>query len=158
MSLYWKFTVGQGMLSAVMKNSQLAIKPINPALRWTLLISGLIATVLGVLGVFLPVLPTVPFLLLALACFGRSSERFYTWLLDHAHLGPMIRPYLDGRGLSQMSKVKAVALLWVSILFSAFFMVEIIWVRVLLLLIACGVSIYLFQLPTLKIEIENSSN
>lgn len=150
---------GQGMLKDKAMNDSLpVIKPINPALRWMLLLSGFIATVLGVLGVFLPVLPTVPFLLLALACFGRSSERFYVWLLDHAQLGPMIRPYLNGRGLSQTSKVKAIALLWASILLSAFLMVELVWVRWMLLLIACGVTLYLCQLPTLKTEIENSGN
>lgn len=141
-----------------MNDSQTANKTINPALRWALLLSGLVATVLGVLGVFLPVLPTVPFLLLALACFARSSERFYTWLLDHAHLGPMVRPYLNGRGLSQASKVKAIALLWFSILLSAFFMVEVAWLRGLLLLIASGVTLYLLKLPTLETESEDSGN
>lgn len=137
-----------------MNDSQPAVKPINRVLRWTLLLSGLVATILGVLGVFLPVLPTVPFLLLALACFARSSERFYRWLLEHAYLGPMIRPYLNGRGLSYASKVKAITLLWISILLSAFCMVTLVWVRVFLLLIACGVTSYLLSLPTIETECE----
>ncbi len=128
-------------------------KPINPALRWALMISGLIATGLGVLGVFLPVLPTVPFLLLALACFARSSENFYNWLLDHAHLGPIIRPYIDGRGMSRASKAKAIALVWTSITLSAFFLVDILWIRLLLLLIGCGVTLYLLSLPVHKPEV-----
>ena len=127
-------------------------KSINPALRWTLLVSGVIATALGVLGVFLPVLPTVPFLLLALACFARSSEDFYLWLLDHAHLGPIVRPYIDGRGMSRASKAKAIALVWASISLSVFFLVEITWIRWLLLLIACGVTLYLMYLPSLELD------
>ena len=139
----------------VMTSSQTKIKPINPALRWTLLISGFLATALGVLGIFLPVLPTVPFLLLALACFGRSSERFYDWLLDHAHFGPIIQPYIEGCGMSRASKIKASTLLWASILLSAFFLVELVWVRVLLLVIACAVTLYLLSLPTIDSESNN---
>jgi len=135
-----------------MTSSQTKLKPINPALRWTLLFSGFLATSLGVLGIFLPVLPTVPFLLLALACFARSSERFYKWLLDHAHFGPIIRPYINGKGMSRASKVKAIALVWASISLSAFYLVEIDWVRWLLLLICCGVTLYLLKLPGIKVE------
>ncbi len=136
----------------VMTSSQTKLKPINPALRWTLLISGFLATSLGVLGIFLPVLPTVPFLLLALACFARSSEQFYNWLLDHAHLGPIIRPYINGQGMTRASKVKAIALVWASISLSAFYLVETSWVRWLLLLIACGVTLYLLRFPMIKVE------
>ncbi len=113
----------------VMTSSQTKLKTINPALRWTLLFSGFLATGLGVLGIFLPVLPTVPFLLLALACFARSSERFYIGLLDHAHFGPIIRPYINGQGMKSVSKVKAIALVWASISLSAFYLVELDWVR-----------------------------
>ena len=136
----------------VMTSSQAKLKPINPALRWTLLFSGFLATALGALGVFLPVLPTVPFLLLALACFARSSEQFYHRLLDHAHLGPIIRPYISGQGMTRASKVKAIALVWASISLSAFYLVELDWVRWLLLLISCGVTLYLLKLP---VEVED---
>ena len=136
----------------VMTSSQTKLKTINPALRWTLLFSGFLATGLGILGIFLPVLPTVPFLLLALACFARSSERFYLWLLDHAHFGPIIRPYINGQGMKRASKVKAIALVWASISLSAFYLVELDWVRWLLLLIACGVTLYLLKLPSIGVE------
>ena len=134
----------------MMISSQDKTKPINPALRWTLLTAGFLATALGVLGIFLPVLPTVPFLLLALACFARSSERFYDWLLDHAHFGPIVQPYIDGCGMSRASKGKAITLLWASIILSAFLLVEHVWVRVVLLVIACAVTFYLFSLPTIN--------
>jgi uncharacterized membrane protein YbaN (DUF454 family) len=136
----------------VMTSSQEKLKPINPALRWTLLISGFLATAFGVLGIFLPLLPTVPFLLLALACFARSSERFYNWLLEHAHFGPIIRPYINGQGMTRASKFKAIALVWASISLSAFYLLETDWVRWLLLLISCGVTLYLLQLPSIKVE------
>jgi uncharacterized membrane protein YbaN (DUF454 family) len=135
-----------------MTSSQTKLKLINPALRWTLLVSGFLATALGVLGIFLPVLPTVPFLLLALACFARSSERFYNWLLDHARFGPIIRPYINGQGMTRASKVKAIALVWASISLSAFYLVELDWVRWLLILISCGVTLYLLKLPSIEVE------
>jgi uncharacterized membrane protein YbaN (DUF454 family) len=134
----------------VMTSPQTKFRPINPALRWALMFSGFLATTLGVIGIFLPVLPTVPFLLLALACFARSSEQFYNWLLDHSHLGPIIRPYINGQGMTRASKVKAIALVWASISLSAFYLVELDWVRWLLLLISCGVTLYLLKLPVIE--------
>ena len=140
-----------------MISSQDKTKPINSALRWTLLTLGFLATALGMLGIFLPILPTVPFLLLALACFARSSERFYDWLLEHAYFGPIVQPYINGCGMSRVSKVKAITLLWASISLSAFFLIELVWVQVLLLVIACTVTFYLLSLPTINIE-DNESN
>ena len=133
-----------------------APKHLNATLRWALLTAGFVAVGLGVVGIFLPVLPTVPFLLLALACFGRSSERFSTWLLEHAHLGPIIRPYLGGKGLTRASKLKAIALVWASIAVSILFLLETPWIRIILLMVACSVSFYLLRLPTLATDDQNN--
>jgi len=118
----------------------------NRGLRLALIVIGLCSTALAVLGIFLPLLPTVPLLLLAAACFARSSERFYRWLLEHRHLGPMVRDYLDGRGIPLRAKVTAIGMIWVTIPISAFF-VPIPWVRVLLIAIGLGVTVYLMRLP-----------
>ncbi|MEA3545950.1 MAG: YbaN family protein [Thermodesulfobacteriota bacterium] len=123
-------------------------KQLNPALRWVLLLVGFVAIALAIIGILLPVLPTVPFLLLALGCFARSSDHFYAWLLDHAHLGPLVRPFLQGNGIPRTSKLKAIALIWISMTLSVLFFLETLWVRVCLLVIALGVTIYLLYLPT----------
>lgn len=81
--------------------------------RWLLLICGWICVVLGVVGAFLPVMPTTPFLLLAAACFVRSSKRFYIWLVTHRWLGPLIRDYLDGGGIPLKAKVYAIGSMWI---------------------------------------------
>ena len=83
----------------------------NPWLRWLLLGIGWASVALGIAGIFLPVLPTTPFLLLAAACFVRSSRRFYLWLVGHPRLGPWICDYLDGEGIPLKGKVYAIGLM-----------------------------------------------
>ena len=85
------------------------------SVRYTLLAIGWLSVLLGVIGIFVPVLPTTPFLLLAAACFVRSSRRFYLWLVNHKHLGPWIRDYLEGNGIPLKGKVYAIGLMWASI-------------------------------------------
>lgn len=120
----------------------------NPGVRGFLLAAGVLSTALGVLGIFLPLLPTVPFLLLAVACFARSSERLHRWLVGHRHLGPMVRGYLEGGGIPLHGKVCAVVLVWISFPASAFLVVPVWWGRALLLCVALLVTIYLIRLPT----------
>lgn len=102
---------------------------------------------LAVIGIFVPLLPTVPLLLLAAACFARSSESFHNWLLGHPQLGPMIRDYLDGQGIPLRAKVTAIALIWVSISVSVLFLIPLFWVKVFLIAIGLCVTIYLLRLP-----------
>ena len=115
--------------------------------RLILQAAGVLSVALAVLGIFLPVLPTVPLLLLALACFARSSEKFYLWLLNHNRLGPIVRPYLENEGLPRDIKVKAITLIWLSIGLSVLFFVPLVWVKVMLLGIALGVTAYILKMP-----------
>ncbi len=122
-------------------------RPVNSVvLRQVLKVCGLLCVGLAVVGIFLPLLPTVPLLLLAAACFARSSERFHAWLLEHTYLGPMIRDYLDGQGIPLKAKISAIALMWAAIAISIY-VVSVDWVRLLLIAIAAGVTIYLARLP-----------
>lgn len=124
-------------------------RPMNKVVQWCLTGAGLLSTALAILGIFLPLLPTVPLLLLAAACFARSSERLHRRLLDHHRLGPLIRPYLTGGGISRKAKASAIILIWLTIPASALYMVSLAWVSVLLIGIAAAVTFYLVQLPTL---------
>jgi len=121
----------------------------NPAIRYALLTIGWLSVVLGVVGIFLPVLPTTPFLLLAAACFARSSERFYNWLVNHPRLGPWIRDYLDGNGIPLKGKVYAIGLMWISITVSCF-LVPLFWARTFMLTSAVCVTIYILRQKTLR--------
>lgn len=119
----------------------------NRYLRAALIAVGLCSTALGVLGIFLPLLPTVPLLLLAAACFARSSERFHTWLLEHQHLGPMVRSHLDGRGMPLRAKATAIGLIWLTIPISVLFFVTHPLIRITLFAIGICVTAYLVRLP-----------
>jgi len=110
---------------------------------------GWLSVVTGVIGIFLPLVPTVPLLLLATACFARSSARFHHWLLEHKYLGPLVRDYLQGEGIPLRAKVSAIGMVWVSFPISAF-LVPLSWVRVMLVVMAVGITWYLLSLPTQK--------
>ena len=110
---------------------------------------GWLSVGLGVVGIFLPVLPTTPFLLLAAACFARSSPRFYHWLVDHPRLGPWIRGYLEGGGIPLKAKVYAIGLMWVSIGVSCW-LVPMAWARWVMVVCAVGVTVYIVRQKTLR--------
>lgn len=109
---------------------------------------GVLAVGLGVLGVFVPLLPTTPFLLLAAACFARSSDRFYRWLLGNRWLGSYIRDYREHRATTKAVKVASITMLWVSIGAAVAFAADGWIVRSVLLAVAVGVTVHLLSLRT----------
>jgi uncharacterized membrane protein YbaN (DUF454 family) len=118
--------------------------------RILLIIAGTLFTGLGIVGIFVPVLPTTPFLLLAAACYARSSQRFYGWLLNNKWFGNYIRNYLERKGIPLKVKVLTIILLWITIGSSAAFAVQSFVLRLILVLIAIGVSIHILCIRTLK--------
>lgn len=92
--------------------------------RWVFALLGVTFTALGVVGIFLPVLPTTPFLLLAAACFARASERIYTWLLRHRVLGPVILEWRQHRSIPYRAKRMAVLMIVLSFTVSIVFFVS----------------------------------
>lgn len=124
----------------------------HQVVRGALVVFGTLFVGLGLLGIFLPVLPTTPFLLLAAVCYAHSSQRFYDWLLNNRWFGEYIRNYREGKGVHLRHKVSALVLLWGSIGAAVLLWVQNGWVRALLLVIAVGVTIHLVQLKTLRSE------
>ena len=115
-----------------------------------LIFAGTLSIVLAVIGALLPVMPTVPFLLLAAACYARSSQRFYNKLLNNRLVGKHIRNHREGRGISVRHKVIALLMLWSTIGFSAVVVVQLTWVRVILLIIAVSVTVHLLMIKTCR--------
>ncbi len=124
----------------------------NKLYRSLLLIIGTLSVALGILGIFLPILPTTPFLLLAAYCYARSSERFYQWLINNRWFGEYIRNYREGRGMQLRDKIVTLTVLWLTIGFTVAFAVSAWWGRLALVGIASGVTIYIIRLKTRKDE------
>jgi uncharacterized membrane protein YbaN (DUF454 family) len=110
--------------------------------RQLLITIGTICVVIGVIGIFVPILPTTPFLLLAAACFLRSSPRFHSWLMNNRLFGTYIRNYTEGRGIPIRVKLFTIALLWATIGISIWLTANLI-VTVILLMVATGVTIHI---------------
>jgi hypothetical protein len=118
---------------------------------------GLVCVGLGAIGMVLPILPTTPFLLVAAACFCKSSTRMYDWLLSNKWFGEYIRNYREGRGLPMRTKITALTVLWATIGISTVFLLNrllppqlILPMQIVMITIAVGVSIHILRLPTFK--------
>ena len=111
---------------------------------------GSVSLVLGIMGVFLPVLPTTPFLLLAAAMYMRSSQRLYDWLMSHKHLGAYIRNFREHKALPLRVKVVSVTMVWATLLYCAIFVAKEWWMSAIFIAIATGVTIHILSFKTLK--------
>ncbi len=117
-----------------------------------LIFIGTVCVGLGVLGMFLPLMPTTVFLLLAAYCYSRSSERFHNWLMDNRYLGKYISSYKSGRGISVSQKISTISVLWVSIGASIWMLGARLWPTLLLLAVAVGVTVHLLWIKTYRPE------
>ncbi|MEQ9365082.1 MAG: YbaN family protein [Leptospirales bacterium] len=120
----------------------------SPVVRYLLAIVGALSVALGILGVFLPLLPTTPFLLLAAVCFANSSERFYNWLMNHRLFGPYIREWRLHGTIPLRAKIVAIALIVLTIGASILFVIPLLVVKIFLACIGLGVIAFLLRTPT----------
>ncbi len=120
----------------------------SPIVRWLFVAAGMLSLVIGLIGIFLPILPTTPFLLLTAFCYARGSERFYIWLLTNRYFGEYIRAWRNNEGVPRAVKIYALVVLWYVLGITAFFFIPLWPVRILFLLVGVGVTIYIVQLPT----------
>ena len=121
----------------------------NSAKKALLVAAGSLCIVLAVLGVFLPLLPTTPFLLLASACYVRSSERLHGWLMGNRLLGGYIRNFKERRGVPLRAKFVTVVFLWLPLLYSVY-RLDLLWLELLLVLMGLVWSVVIFRMKTLK--------
>ena len=119
-------------------------------MRIFLTIIGLISLGLGILGAFLPVLPTTPFLLLSATLFLKSNKRLYNWLMNHPRLGPYIRNFLEHKAIPLRVKIVAVSLVWITLIYCAVGVAEYWALRVMFIVIAIAVSVHILSYKTLK--------
>ena len=124
---------------------------ISPFAKYLYLVSGFLLVTIGVIGIFLPLLPTTIFLILASICFLKSSPKANDWLRNHKILGGYIDNYQNKTGLTRNSKIMNIITLWVSISLSAFLLTQELYIRIILLIIAIGVTIHLMMIKTKKV-------
>jgi hypothetical protein len=122
------------------------------AKRRLLIGAGTLSTGLGIVGVFIPILPTTPFLLLAATCYMRSSERFYHWLINNRVFGAYVRNYIEGRGMPIRMKIFTILLLWLAIGLSIALGIQNTVIRIVLICIAIGVTAHIILIKKRKVE------
>lgn len=119
-------------------------------MKYILAFLGSVALALGIAGIFLPVLPTTPFLLLAAALYVRSSQRLYEWLMSHKHLGPYIKNFRENKAIPLRVKIVSVTLVWVTLLYCAIFVAKEWWMSLIFITIATCVTLHILHYKTLK--------
>lgn len=119
-------------------------------IRYVYVVLGVLFCVLGVIGIFVPLLPTTPFLLLSAALFFRSSPRLYHFLLNHPQLGPYIRNFREHKAIPLRIKIISVSLVWLTILYAVFFLLDYWILEILLLFLAVCITVYILHFRTLR--------
>lgn len=118
------------------------------AVRVTLVSAGFICVALGIAGLVLPVLPTTPFMLLAAACFARSSPRFHRWLLHHKTFGPIVSEWEAHRAIPWKTKLWAIALMSATLAVSVLFFVKPLWLKAALTVFGVVLAVWLYRVPS----------
>jgi uncharacterized membrane protein YbaN (DUF454 family) len=113
-----------------------------------LVAAGTLCVGLGIVGLFMPVLPTTPFLLLAAACYARASSRFYNWLLNNRTFGPTIREWRRYRSIPYRTKLTAIALMAVTLTTSIVFFVRSPALRVALAVLGVLLAVWMYRIPS----------
>jgi len=119
---------------------------LKKSIKILLIIAGTFFVGIGIVGIFIPILPTTPFLLISAALYAKSSKRFYGWILKNKIFGRYIKNYREGRGISLGLKTIVISLLWVTIICSLIFIVDVLWLKILMVIIAIGVSIHVIRI------------
>lgn len=123
---------------------------INNLKKGAYLIIGAISLLIGVVGLFLPIVPTTPLILLSAWCFFRSSPRIYEWVVSNERFGPTVKNFQEGRGITKATKIKAVIMMWLTISLTVYFYIRNYFIIALLYTISISVTIYLYRLPTIR--------
>ena len=123
----------------------------NPLLRFLWVGLGCLFVGLGAIGAVVPGMPTTVFLVLAAACFIRSSQRLYDWLISNKTFGPYLKDYREGKGIPRRAKVLALSMIVIFVSFAVFYAIEATQIKVLVGLIGLiGFLFVFFKVPAAK--------
>tara|TARA_B100000900_G_C20252923_1_gene582771 strand:+ start:157 stop:543 length:387 start_codon:yes stop_codon:yes gene_type:complete len=90
----------------------------SPLSRTVWFVLGLLSMIVGLIGIPVPGLPTTPLMILAAACFAKSSQRFYDWIINNRMFGEHVKNYREGNGIPNKSKPVILGTMWVFVLFA----------------------------------------
>ena len=119
-------------------------------MKYLLIILGSISLALGVIGIFLPLLPTTPLLLLAAALYVRSSEKLYLWLINQKHLGSYIRNFREHKAIPLRAKIISITMVWITLTYCALAIADEVWLKAIFLVLAISVTWHILSYKTLK--------
>ena len=133
------------------KNIHIAKEASNPIIKALWVIAGSVFVVLGAFGVILPGLPTTPFLILAAACYIRSSQRLYDWLIANKTFGPYLRDYREGKGIPKRAKKIALIMMTIFVGYAVLFALDDLFVRIVVLILGMiGFFYVAYRVPSAK--------
>jgi len=132
-----------------MQSSELAINS-NPIIRFFWLFLGLLFSIIGLIGLIVPGLPTTPLMIVAAACFFRSSKRLFNWVLSNKYFGNYVKDFREGRGMPRKAKLTAIFFIWLFVSFSVFVGIpnHLVFVKVITLIAAFIGTGVIMILPT----------
>ena len=119
-------------------------------MKYLLAFLGSISLLLGIIGIFVPMLPTTPFLLLTAALYFRSSPKLYEWLMSHPRMGAYIKNFRENKAIPLRVKIVSVSLVWSTLLYCTFGIADAWWLRILFLSLATGITIHILHYKTLR--------
>jgi uncharacterized membrane protein YbaN (DUF454 family) len=120
----------------------------SPIVRGFFLVIGVLAFALGIVGIFLPLLPTTPLIIVAAACFARAYRPFHEWLLAHRYFGPMLHEWYSHRSLPYRTKILAIVMMLIGFGGSIVFFVRPAWAQLLAAVFALLLAIWLYRIPS----------
>ena len=133
------------------KNIHIAKEASNPIIKALWVIAGSVFVVLGAFGVILPGLPTTPFLILAAACYIRSSQKLYDWLIANKTFGPYLRNYREGKGIPKRAKKIALVMMTIFVGYAVLFALDDLFVRIVVLILGMiGFFYVAYRVPSAK--------
>lgn len=128
----------------------------NRIVRALYMAGGTFSLALGIIGIFVPGLPTTPFVLLAAALYAKSSEKLYNWLLENKYLGPRIKNYQRQKGVPLKGKYRIIALMLTMVLISSLLIIKVLTLQIIILSSGViGAIVVRFVVPTAKKDADN---
>ena len=119
-------------------------------MKYLLIILGSISLALGVIGIFLPVLPTTPFLLLSATLYVRSSEKLYQWLINQKYLGTYIRNFREHHAIPLRAKILSISMIWITLIYCFIAISDVIWIKLIFIGLAIAVTCHILSYKTLR--------